>query len=89
VGVFFKQVSPKKPVFDGGPGGWELVFHVSDIDLDSGPLRGGKFRRITPMVNWHLSDNVRLEFTYGYGVLDKDDLKGGTQFFQTRIQLQL
>ena len=42
---------------------------------------------LTPMVNWHLSDNVRLELAYGYGQLDRFDLKGGTQFFQSRIQL--
>jgi phosphate-selective porin OprO/OprP len=52
-------------------------------------VRGGKFGRITPMVNWYLSDHVRLEFAYGYGHLDRFDLKGNTQFFQTRLQLQL
>jgi hypothetical protein len=32
------------------------------------------------MVNWHISDNLRLEFTYGYGELDRFGLTGGTQF---------
>ena len=41
------------------------------------------------MVNWHLSDNLRLEFGYGYGVLDRFDLKGKTQFFQMRLQTSL
>ena len=41
------------------------------------------------MVNWHLTDNIRLEFSYGYGVLDRFGIKGGTQFFGTRIQFQL
>ncbi len=50
-------------------------------------IRGGRFRRITPMVNWHLSDNVRLELAYGYGVLDRFGLQGATHFFQTRLQL--
>ena len=40
------------------------------------------------MVNWYMSDNVRLEFAYGYGSLNRFDLVGKTQFFQTRIQLQ-
>ncbi len=40
------------------------------------------------MVNWYMSDNVRLEFTYGYGSLNRFDLVGKTQFFQTRVQLQ-
>ena len=88
-GGFFNQVSPARPVFQGGPGGWELVGRVSYIDLDSGTLRGGRFWRLTPMVNWYVSDNVRLEITYGYGGLDRFDLQGKTHFFQTRLQLQL
>jgi phosphate-selective porin OprO/OprP len=88
-GGFFNQVSPARPVFRGGPGAWEFVGRVSYIDLDSGTLRGGQFWRLTPMVNWHLSDHVRLEMTYGYGSLDRFELRGRTQFFQTRLQLQL
>ena len=41
------------------------------------------------MVNWHLSDHVRLELAYGYGSLDRFGLVGKTQFFQTRLQLLL
>ena len=73
-------------MFEGGPGAWEAVLRVSYIDLDGGNLRGGRFWRVTPMVNWHLSDNLRLELAYGYGQLDRFDLTGGTQFFQSRIQ---
>jgi phosphate-selective porin OprO/OprP len=88
-GGFFNQVSPARPVFQGGPGGWELVGRVSYIDLDSGSLQGGRFWRLTPMVNWYLSDHVRLEMTYGYGTLDRFELRGKTHFFQTRLQLQM
>ena len=52
-------------------------------------IDGGKFWRITPMINWHMSDNVRLEFVTGYGMLDRFDQEGGTVFVQTRLQLQL
>ena len=44
--------------------------------------------RITPMINWHMTDNARLELVYGYGKLDRFDLNGATQFFQTRLQLE-
>ena len=88
VGGYFRAFSPAKPVFQGGPGGWEVVLRYSHIDLNDGPVRGGTFGRITPMVNWYLSDNVRLEFAYGYGDLNRFDLKGNTHFFQSRIQLQ-
>jgi phosphate-selective porin OprO/OprP len=88
-GGFFNQVSPARPLFQGGPGAWEIVGRVSYIDLDSGALNGGRFWRLTPMVNWYLSDHVRLEMTYGYGSLDRFELRGRTHFFQSRIQLQL
>lgn len=88
-GGFFRSVSPARTVFSGGPGAWELVFNYSYIDLDGGAIRGGRFGRFTPMVNWYLSDNMRLEFAYGYGRLDRFGLTGNTQFFQSRIQLQL
>ena len=89
VGGFFRAVSPSRPVFQGGPGAWELVSRLSYIDLDGGTLRGGKFGRFTEQLNWYLSDNVRLEFNYGYGQLDRFNLRGNTHFFQSRIQLQL
>jgi phosphate-selective porin OprO and OprP len=89
-GGFFDQISPLRQVFTGGPGGWELVANFSYVDLDSRAIQGGKFWRVTPMANWFLSDNVRLEFAYGYGSLNRFGIGGGiTQFFQARIQLQL
>ncbi len=45
--------------------------------------------RVTPMLNWHATDNVRFEFAYGCGRLDRFGLKSTTQFFQARIQTQL
>jgi phosphate-selective porin OprO/OprP len=89
VGGLFKDISPKKTVFDGGKGAWEMVLRLSNVDLDSRGIQGGKFKRLTPMMNWYLSDNIRLEFGYGYGWLDRFNLKGTTQFFQSRVQFQL
>jgi phosphate-selective porin OprO/OprP len=84
----FREVLPKRPVFSGGPGAVELVARFSDIDLDSGTLQGGKFWRFTPMVNWYLTDYLRLVGAYGIGRLDRFNLKGNTQFFQTRLQFE-
>jgi phosphate-selective porin OprO/OprP len=85
----FGFVPIAKSVFKGGPGAWEVLFRASTLDLNGGSLTGGKFWRITPMVNWYLSKDVRLELAYGYGVLDRFNLTGATQFFQARIQLTL
>ena len=84
----FRAVSPARPVFKGGPGAIEAVLRVSYIDLDSDSLSGGKFWRVTPMVNWHLNDQARLEVSYGIGGLDRFGGHSRTEFFQARLQLQ-
>ena len=88
VGGYFKGITPTKTVLQGGPGAWEAVLRFSYSDLDDGPITGGTFWRITPMVNWHLTENTRWEFVYGYGSLDRFETTGKTQFFQTRFQLE-
>jgi phosphate-selective porin OprO/OprP len=62
---------------------------MSYIDLDDRHIQGGKLWRLTTLMNWYLSDNVRLEFAYGYGILDRFGLEGNTHFFQSRLQLTL
>ncbi|HEY4010403.1 MAG TPA: porin [Acidobacteriaceae bacterium] len=84
----FRDVIPKRPLFSGGYGAVELVARYSDIDLDSERISGGKFKRFTPMVNWYLTDYLRLVAAYGVGRLDRFNLKGTTQFFQTRLQFE-
>jgi len=88
VGGYFRDVEPKRTVFQGGPGAWELVIRYSKSNFNDKNVSGGNFGRITPQVNWYLSPNVRLELNYGYGHLDRFNLSGNTQFFQSRIQLQ-
>jgi phosphate-selective porin OprO/OprP len=86
---YFRAVSPNRTVFEGGPGAVEVALRMSYIDLDSGTLRGGRFWRISPIATWHLSDNLAIHVGYGYGVLDRFDMKGKTQFFQFRLQTTL
>jgi len=88
VGGYFLAVSPRRTVFEGGPGAFEAVVRLSYIDLDDGPIRGGRLWRLTPMVNWYLSDHLRLELAYGVGQLDRFGLVGTTQFLQSRLQFQ-
>jgi phosphate-selective porin OprO and OprP len=88
-GGYFNQISPSRSIYGGGTGAWEILAHVTYIDLDSGTLTGGKYWRFTPMLNWYLSDHIRFETSYGYGSLDRFGLIGRTHFFQTRLQLQL
>ena len=88
-GSYFKEVTPDSTVVQGGPGAWAPTLKFSYSNLTNGPVQGGTFWRITPMLNWYLTDNVRLELAYGYGVLKRFGTKGATQFFQSRLQLRL
>ena len=86
VGGFFRSLSPERTVFEGGPGAWDAALRLSYIDLDDANIHGGKFWRLTPTVNWYLSDFLRLELAYGYSKLYRFGTTGTTQFFQTRFQ---
>lgn len=88
-GGYFLPISPDRTIFEGGTGAWEAVLHVSYIDLDDRAIEGGQLFRMTSMVNWYLSDNIRLEFSYAFGVLDRFGLSGNTSFFQSRVQFTL
>ena len=87
-GAFFEGVVPKKSVIDGGLGAWEVAMRFSYVDLDSRAIEGGKFWRLTPVVNWYVTKFIRLEAEYGYSKLDRDAMTGTTQYFQARLQLQ-
>ena len=75
-------------MFKGGHGAIEAVLRVSYSDLDTDSLSGGKFWRVTPVVNWHLSDQARFSVSYGVGGLDRFGGHSITEFFQARLQLQ-
>jgi phosphate-selective porin OprO/OprP len=87
MGGYFGAVRPDVSIFEGGLGAWDAVLRLSYSDLDNGTIDGGSFWRITPMFSWYLSSHFRLELAYGYGVLDRFDLEGATQFYQVRWQM--
>ena len=87
VSEIYAFVPVNEYVFGGGCGVWEVILRYSNLYIDNGMLTGSKIWRITPVVNWYISANVRLEFVYMYGVLDSINLVGTTQFFRTKIIL--
>lgn len=85
-GAFFGAISPRRTVFEGGPGGWEATLQLSFNDFDSGtPYDGGKFWRLTPMMQWHLTDVLHMGFAYGYSRTERFGTTGTAQFFQSRL----
>jgi len=85
-GSIFGFIPVKKSVFKGGTGEIEGVLRVSTFNLNDGSIQGGQMTRITPMINWYMSRIVRMEFIYGYGILNRFNKTGNVQFFETRIQ---
>jgi len=82
-------VPVKKSIFKGGPGAWDVMLRFSTSELNGGSIKGGKFWRLSPQVNWYATKNIRLEFMYGYGILNRFNIKGATQFFQSRLQFAM
>ena len=89
VGSIYGFVPAGKSIFKNGWGAWEGVLTFSSFNLNDGSIKGGSCWRITPMVNWYMSKIMRSEFIYGFGQLDRFNLKGNTQFFQYRIQFTI
>jgi len=85
-GGIYGFIRVKRSVFRGGLGEIEGVITYSTLNLNSGPILGGRFWRLTPMINWYLSKNIRWEFIYGFGNLDRYGISGNVQFFESRIQ---
>ena len=84
-GGVFGFLAPRTSVFQGGKGAWEGILRLSYIDTDDGEIQGGKNWRLSPLLAWHLSDEIRWTFAYGYDVLDRFGKKGTTHIFQSRI----
>jgi phosphate-selective porin len=73
----------------GGPGAFELGARYTHSDLNSAAIMGGMFGRFTGAVSWYPNAHFRLSINYGYGKLDKNDLKGKANFWQFRAQFEL
>jgi len=85
-GSIFGFMPVKKSVFKGGLGEIEAAVFASTVNLNDGNIKGGQMWRITPMLNWYPVQFIRFELIYGYGVLERYDVKGKVQFFETRLQ---
>jgi phosphate-selective porin OprO/OprP len=78
-------LNPRRSVFEGGIGAIEAVLTFTYTDTDSGSVQGGRLWRISPILGWYLSDNLRWTVGYGYGELDRFGKTGATHFYQSRL----
>ena len=72
-----------------GLGAWEVATRFSRIDLDNSVIRGGIMDQWEAGVNWHLNNNLRIQFMYLHA--DRYDLPGASGIlmngFGVRTQL--
>jgi phosphate-selective porin OprO/OprP len=56
----FDFVYPKRSVFKGGVGAFEATINASYTDVNSGTIQGGKLWRVSPMLAWYPTYELRL-----------------------------
>jgi phosphate-selective porin OprO/OprP len=47
-----------------GRGAWELIYRYSIVDLDNDGIKGGILTEHTLGLNWHINQNIRLQWNY-------------------------
>src|ERR1019366_2046746 len=50
--------------FNYGLGAWELAARYSRLDLNDPSVKGGILDQVEAGVNWHLNNNLRVQFLY-------------------------
>lgn len=70
-----------------GWGAWELAARWSSVDLDDGPIRGGRQSAATAGLSWYLNSQTRITTNYTYNIVDTDRYDGNFGFLQTRFQV--
>jgi phosphate-selective porin OprO/OprP len=67
-------------------GAWMLLVRHSHVDLDDGPVSGGKLTDLSFGLNWYISTGTRL--MWNYILVDAHEL-GDMQVAQMRLQVEL
>lgn len=66
----FDRVKPKRNFVTSrthgieGPGAWEFLARVSQVDVNDADVNGGQLTALTLGVNWHWNANAKLQFNF-------------------------
>lgn len=69
-------------------GAWEVAARLSHVDLNDGPISGGRLRTITVGLNWHLAANSTIFFDYIKSTRKADGDRGTADMFGMRFQVE-
>jgi phosphate-selective porin OprO/OprP len=84
----FARFEPRRTLdpANGVWGAWMLLVRHSHLDLNDGPVRGGKLTDLSFGLNWYVSAGTRL--MWNYILVDAHGL-GDMQIAQMRLQVEL
>ena len=82
----FRGIKPKRNfnIRQKGTGAWEVAVRYSSLDLNHGPVSGGRLNDFTAGLNWYLNPNARVMWNY---IRANRDTIGNADVFQMRLQL--
>jgi phosphate-selective porin OprO/OprP len=86
----FGRILPKKnfSLKEGTWGAWEVGVRFSHLDLNDGPIHGGRMNILTGGVNWSLNPFVRVMFNYlRQNISTAPEYDGVAHTFMMRFQL--
>ncbi len=87
----FDRVVPDRPFgwkTTSGWGAWEVAARYSGVDLQDGPVRGGKHESLSLGLNWYLNPNARITWNYTHNDVEHDLYDGSFDILQTRFQFE-
>lgn len=68
-------------------GAWELLVRYSELDLNDGPVQGGKEHDWTIGANWYLTQHFKFQANYIQATSDKGNLSIDPKIFELRAQI--
>ena len=68
-------------------GAWEVAARFSYLDLDSGPVLGGRMGIFMTGLNWYWNRYLRWQFNAGYSNVSGGPTPGDLYIFQARLQM--
>lgn len=71
----------------GVRGAWELLVRYSELDLNSGPVLGGKEHDWTLGVNWYLTEHFKFQANYIWATSARGNLALDPRIAELRVQI--